>query len=194
MTRIISGTASSLTIKVPKSGTRPTSDRVREAMFSTLDSWDALEGMRVLDLFAGTGALGIESASRGALEVQFVEKHPPAAAILKINVDDALKMIRKNTNEVPLMKVHRGTATGFIDELEQRPIWDLVFIDPPYDFASNHLNELLKKVAHQLRERAVVMVERSSRDSAPAWPSELEEIKTKKYGETTLWWAERVSP
>ncbi|HUH53467.1 MAG TPA: 16S rRNA (guanine(966)-N(2))-methyltransferase RsmD [Microbacteriaceae bacterium] len=199
MTRIISGKARSLTLRVPKSGTRPTSDRVREAMFSTLESWDAIEDARVLDLFAGTGALGIEAASRGASEVLLLEKHAPAAEILKKNVQAALKMLSQNSREPDatsghptstLLKVLRASATTFFADKEETATWDLVFIDPPYEFKDASLASLLEDLVPHLRQNAVVMVERSSRNSAPVWPEGLQEIKQKRYGETTLWWAE----
>lgn len=85
MTRIIAGFAGSLTLKVPSSGTRPTSDRVREAIFSALTARGALDDARVLDLYAGSGALGLEAASRGASAVTLVEKSPAAAQICRIN-------------------------------------------------------------------------------------------------------------
>jgi 16S rRNA (guanine966-N2)-methyltransferase len=85
VTRIIAGFAGSLTLKVPSSGTRPTSDRVREAIFSALTARGALDDARVLDLYAGSGALGLEAASRGASAVTLVEKSPVAAQICRIN-------------------------------------------------------------------------------------------------------------
>ncbi|MEG3034955.1 MAG: RsmD family RNA methyltransferase, partial [Aurantimicrobium sp.] len=87
MTRIIAGFAGSRELKVPKSGTRPTSDRVREAIFSALEARDVIEGARVLDLFAGSGALALEALSRGALSVSMVEKNPQAGALLRTNAD-----------------------------------------------------------------------------------------------------------
>ena len=87
MTRIIAGFAGSRELKVPKSGTRPTSDRVREAIFSALEARDVIEGARVLDLFAGSGALALEALSRGAVSVTMVEKSPQAGALLRTNAD-----------------------------------------------------------------------------------------------------------
>src|SRR5690348_12518329 len=85
MTRIVSGFAGSLALQVPKSGTRPTSDRVREAAFSALDARGAVHGARVLDLYAGSGALGLEAASRGAAVVTLVERNPAAAQVCRRN-------------------------------------------------------------------------------------------------------------
>src|SRR5690242_15875968 len=85
MTRIIAGFAGSLTLHVPRSGTRPTSDRVREAIFSALEARDELAGAHVVDLYAGSGALGLEAASRGAAEVVLVERAKPAAEVCRRN-------------------------------------------------------------------------------------------------------------
>ena len=90
MTRIIAGFAGSLSLQVPRSGTRPTSDRVREAIFSALEARDAIDGAAVLDLYAGSGALGLEAASRGAAEAVLVERAKPAADVCRRNAD-ALK-------------------------------------------------------------------------------------------------------
>lgn len=158
-------------------------------MFSTLEAWDALEGARVLDLFAGSGALGLEAASRGATEVDFVEKHPPAATIVKTNVQTVLKSVARDAT--PQLRVHRATASSFLQEGGGG--WDLVFIDPPYDFNSESLTAILVDLAPLLRDRAIVMVERSSRVAPPEWPESLAELKTKRYGETTLYWAESLS-
>ena len=110
MTRIVSGFAGSLTLRVPKNGTRPTSDRVREAIFSALDARDAITGLRVLDLYAGSGALGLESLSRGASVVTLVEKHAAAAGV-----------IRKNTATVlgALPKASRGSGAPRADVVTQ---------------------------------------------------------------------------
>jgi 16S rRNA (guanine966-N2)-methyltransferase len=92
MTRIVAGFAGSLTLAVPKTGTRPTSDRVREAIFSALEARDALRFARVLDLYAGTGGLGLEAASRGARSVVLVEKSQSAALMCRKNTEAVLKM------------------------------------------------------------------------------------------------------
>lgn len=131
--RIIAGRAGGITIKSPPAGTRPTSDRVREALFSMLG--ELVSGARVLDLFAGSGALGLEALSRGALEVCFVERHAPACAVIEDNLRRAkLDGARVVQSEVaPALRRFAESGTRF----------DLVFADPPYakrpgdtDFAS----------------------------------------------------------
>lgn len=193
MTRIISGLAGSLTLKVPKSGTRPTSDRVREAIFSTLEAWDALENATVLDLFAGSGALGLEAASRGAKSVLMLEKHAPTVEVIKQNTQLFKKAAARHEKKVDL-KVVRGSANTFFTEQGSAVTWDLVFIDPPYDFRDESLNTLLSELEPLLNPEAVVMVERGSKSAAPVWPAGVEEIRHKRYGDTTVYWAEKTIP
>lgn len=192
MTRIIAGRAGSLRLDVPKSGTRPTSDRVREAIFSSLDSWGLTDNVHVLDLFAGSGALGLESASRGAASVTLVEKHAPAAQVVQRNVDRFERTL--GTDDTPRLRVQRLSATTFLAEHATNEIWDVVFVDPPYDFSDTQLLEVLTGIAPRLTPEGLIMVERSTRDGEPTWPESLRLYKTKKYGETTLWWAELNTP
>lgn len=187
VTRIISGAAGSLRLEVPKSGTRPTSDRVREAIFSTLTSWGFDEGHHVLDLYAGSGALGLEAASRGAAHVVLVEKHPPAAQIAARNA----KVVRAAfTRHPPNIEVVRSSVNAYLAEAGPTAPWQVVFLDPPYDLSESELTETLTALVPMLAADAVVMVERSSRSPEPSWPDELSRIRDKRYGETQLWWAE----
>lgn len=158
-------------------------------MFSTLDAWNMLDGTRVLDLFAGSGALGLEAASRGAREVVFVEKHAPAAQVAQANI----KRVTRHLDEerAPLMRVLRTTALTFLDAVPEAP-WDVVFVDPPYDIAASTLYEVVAKIASQLHEDGLIMVERGTRDGSPPLPESLRVLREKRYGETTLWWLERA--
>ncbi|RZU64735.1 16S rRNA (guanine966-N2)-methyltransferase [Microterricola gilva] len=189
MTRIVSGFAGSLTLRVPKNGTRPTSDRVREAIFSALDARDAIAGLRVLDLYAGSGALGLEAASRGARVVTLVEKNPQAAALCRANAAAVAKAAPRTG--APQITVSGQSVQGFLDGTSAG--FDLVFIDPPYELSAEELAENLRALAPRLHEEAVVMVERSSRSPEPEWPSGLELDRRKDYGDTTLWWAHTVA-
>lgn len=199
MTRIIAGFAGSLTLKVPSSGTRPTSDRVREAIFSALTARGALEDARVLDLYAGSGALGLEAASRGASTVTLVEKSPAAAQICKINA--ALVAGR-----APIRSALSGTAgaasvitkpvQNFLASKREQTTreqtthdqWDLVFIDPPYELAETELNAVLTLLVPRLAADAVIVLERSSRTPVPVWPTGLVLGKVSRYGETVIYW------
>ena len=190
MTRIIAGRARGTRLDVPKSGTRPTSDRVREALFSTLESWNMVQGALVCDLFAGSGALGCEAVSRGAVRADFVERHAPSAQITAKNTK-AVSRAWGEAEPLPRMNVHRQSARGFLEAQPDAPLWDVVFVDPPYDFGEADLSDILDQLSRRLRPDGVIMVERSSRSPEPAWPSGLEQFREKRYGETVLWWAER---
>lgn len=185
MTRIVSGFAGSLTLRVPKNGTRPTSDRVREAIFSALDARDAITGLRVLDLYAGSGALGLEAASRGARVVTLVEKNQQAATLCRANASAVTKAAPRTG--APQITVSGQSVQGFLDSTSAG--FDLVFIDPPYELSAEELAENLHALAPLLHEEAIVMIERSSRSPEPEWPSGLELDRRKDYGDTTLWWA-----
>jgi 16S rRNA (guanine966-N2)-methyltransferase len=183
MTRIIAGFAGSIPLRVPKTGTRPTSDRVREAIFSALEARDAVAGARVLDLYAGSGALGLEAASRGAASVTLVEKSPPATEACRRNARALLTAAPKGTLAIEVTGAPvQAFLTGSAAE------WDLVFLDPPYELGAAELAHNLEQLASRLSDDAVVVIERSSRDPEPAWPEGLELERRKDYGDTTLWW------
>ncbi len=185
MTRIVSGFAGSLTLRVPKQGTRPTSDRVREAIFSALDARDALVGLRVLDLYAGSGALGLEAASRGARVITLVEKNPQAAALCRANATAVTRAAPGRS--APQITVSGQSVQSFLDGTDAG--FDLVFIDPPYELGEAELAQNMLALAPRLHELAIVMVERSSRSPEPLWPAGIELDRRKDYGDTTLWWA-----
>ena len=177
MTRIIAGRFGGRLLKTPKGdGTRPTSDRVREALFSSLESeLGGFDGLVVLDLFAGSGALGLEALSRGARRGIFVEKDACAAAVIKANVKDLGVDA----------KVVTSTVGGFLDRPIDEPA-DLVFVDPPYALATPQVTSLVERAA-QASPGALFIVERSTRDPF-AWPEAVADLRSKKYGETTLWY------
>lgn len=183
--------AGSLRLEVPKAGTRPTSDRVREAIFSTLSSWQLVEGMRVLDLYAGSGALGLEAASRGAQSVTLVEKHPQAAQVATKNSKTVLSGFA--VGKEPSIEVVRASVQSYLESASRASQIDVALLDPPYDLAEDELAKNLESLVPILAEDAVVLVERSSRTPAPRWPRALAPLKERRYGETVLWWAE-LSP
>lgn len=176
----MAGSAGGRALKVPPKGTRPTSERVREAIFSRLDHYDVIEDTLVLDLFAGSGALGLEAASRGAREVVLVEANKAAANICQANVD-ALRL--------PGVRVVTEKAENFVARPTART-WDLVFLDPPYDFGEQALSDLLAGLVAHVDERAVIVVERSSRSPKPACPAAWRLITEKNYGETVVYYFE----
>ena len=186
MTRIIAGVAGGRSVRTPPgSGTRPTSDRVREAVFSALDARDAVHGSRVLDLYAGSGALGLEAASRGAASVVLVESDRRAADVIAGNARDL---------GLPEVRVVRTTVAAHLaPEPSAEGAADLVFVDPPYDLDEPDLRLVHDRLAAGwLAPRGLLVVERSTRSPEPPWPDGIEPaITPKKYGETTIWYATR---
>lgn len=179
MTRIIAGDLGGRRISVPPRGTRPTTDRVREALFSRLDHQDVLRDARVLDVFAGSGALGLEALSRGARAATFVEAAGSAARVLQGNVRELAVSAR--------VRVVKEKALPFLTRsLEE---WDLVLLDPPYDIPAAHLAAVLGALAPRLADDAVVVLEWSTRAPALEWPAGLAVERERDYGETRLHWA-----
>lgn len=187
VTRIISGRAGSITLEVPDAGTRPTSDRVRESLFGSLESADALRGAVVLDLYAGSGALALEAVSRGAASADLVEKSPRAAAIVERN---AAKVAKSVGREVAI-RVHRSAVSAFLGG--PRGPYDVVFMDPPYDVLESELTEALALLLPSLTPDATVIVERGRRSPRPTLPVGLELVREKKYGDTVLWWIDSAT-
>lgn len=190
MTRIVAGFAGSLPLAVPKTGTRPTSDRVREAIFSALDARDIIRGARVLDLYAGSGGLGLEAASRGARIVTLVENNFGAAQLCRKNTEAVLRAAPNR--DAPKIKVSSQAVQSFLAATGEG--FDLVFIDPPYDLAETELGHNLAALAPLLDLDALVIVERSSRSPEPVWGAGLAFDRRKDYGDTTVWYAAPVLP
>jgi len=190
VTRIIAGRAGSLRLEVPKAGTRPTSDRVREAIFSTLGSWGLVDGARVLDLYAGSGALGLEAVSRGAHDVVLVEKHPGAAQVAARNVKTVLQAFAGE--DQPRVEARRSSVLSFLEGAREQAghRFDVIMLDPPYDVSEADLAEVLAVAAPLLDTDGVLLVERSTRSTEPTWPDSLSLLRHNRYGETALWWAE----
>ncbi|WP_217613795.1 16S rRNA (guanine(966)-N(2))-methyltransferase RsmD [Cellulomonas sp. GbtcB1] len=176
MTRIVAGSVGGRTLAVPPSGTRPTSERVREALFSRLEHLDAVEDARVLDGYAGSGALGLEAASRGAAHVVLVEWGKAAAEVCRKNV--AALGLRDRVDVV------RERVEAYV----ARPAepWDLVLLDPPYDVPDATLAEVLAALVPALTVESVVVVERSTRSGPPPWPTAMHGFDTRTYGDTAV--------
>ncbi|MEC5191004.1 MULTISPECIES: 16S rRNA (guanine(966)-N(2))-methyltransferase RsmD [unclassified Arthrobacter] len=186
MSRIIAGAAGGTAlVSVPGSLTRPTTDRVKEALFSRLDAFEVIADARVLDLYAGTGSLGVESASRGAQAVDLVEFDGKASEVCQRNADLVNTVAGRK-----VVTVHRSKVESFLERTREDARWDLVFLDPPYPLDEPALAAVLAKLLPHLAEGAVVVVERSSRTPEPSWPAGMERFAERKYGETRLWFAE----
>ena len=157
MTRIIGGVLGSLRLKGPAKATRPTSDRVKESIFSILESRGAIQDARVLDLFAGTGALGLEAASRGARAVTLVEKDESALKVCANNLRLVMEGFSKSGTSCDVELV-RSDAENF---LKKNELMDLVFVDPPYELAEAQVLAALERIC--VSEDGVVVVERSAK-------------------------------
>lgn len=195
MTRIIGGLAGGRRLRTPEGdATRPTSDRVREALFSAVDAgWGDLEGARVADLFAGSGAVGLEAASRGASEVWLVESDRRTARLIEHNVRELDLPATVTVSAVPVLG---ALAAGSSDTSRRRSAqgpFDLVFLDPPYPLSEDALAAVLGALDDDrwLAEDAWVVVERSSRSPEPRWPAGMVLLRSRRYGETVLWYVRR---
>lgn len=191
MTRVVAGVARGRRLAVPTgTGTRPTSDRAREALFSTLTSMvGAWAGRRVLDLYAGSGAVGLEALSRGADHCLLVESDPRALRTLRANIE---------TVGLPGAEAHGGRVERLVSGGPPggSPAYDVVFLDPPYDLGADTLGEVLTLLVEQgwLAARAVVALERASRDAPWKWPVGLVAQRSRRYGEATLWYGRAAGP
>jgi 16S rRNA (guanine966-N2)-methyltransferase len=184
VTRIIGGAAGGRRVAVPPgTGTRPTADRVREALFSSLESeFGSFHGLAVLDLYAGSGAIGLEALSRGAARVVLVESDRRAAEVITANVR-AIGLPGAKVLTRPVEKVAAGESLG---------PFDLVYTDPPYKLETAELQDVLTELAANgwLAEDAVVVVERGKREPWE-WPDGFAALRDRKYGEARLWYGHR---
>jgi 16S rRNA (guanine966-N2)-methyltransferase len=182
MTRIIGGQAGGRRINVPRGvNTRPTSDRVREALFSAIESWcGSLSGLRFLDLYAGSGAVGLEAWSRGAGVVTLVEQDRRTAG-----------MIGTNARNLGFSRVDivTGSVSGTLVRPPSAP-YDVAFLDPPYAHTDSEVAaDLAALESHGwLVPGALVVVERATRSAEPVWPEGFGDVRVKRYGETVLWY------
>jgi 16S rRNA (guanine(966)-N(2))-methyltransferase RsmD len=180
VTRVIAGTLGGRRLATPPGrDTRPTSDRVREALFNSLAG--AVTDARFADLYAGSGAVGIEALSRGAAHALFVESAPKAARVLRENLATLGVAASAEVVTAPVAKAVAGTPT--------QP-YDVVFADPPYELPDAELAEVLSALVSGgwIAEDGVVVLERSTRTGSPTWASGLTESRSRRYGETTLWY------
>ena len=194
MSRIISGAAGGVRLaSVPGDNTRPTTDRVKESLFSKLESYDIIRGARVLDAFGGSGALGCEALSRGAASVTLLDTYPKAVAVIRKNVAAVEKAMGRtgagsSSAAGSVARVQQSQALTYVKSASGP--WDLEFVDPPYAMPNEQVSELLEALTPKLAEGAVVVVERSSRDPEPVWGEGLYCFSTRQHGETVLYYVE----
>lgn len=189
MTRIIGGYAGSLRLASPAKSTRPTSDRIRESIFSRLEARDKLVGAVVLDLYAGTGALALEALSRGAVAALMVERDGKAAAVCIQNSGLIQKALAKQDVEVETKVVNKSVASYLATSTHE---FDLVFIDPPYEVTNEEIEDNLKALLPRLTSEATVIVERSSRSESFAVVEGYALDESKNYGDTEVFWLNQV--
>ncbi|WP_137993130.1 16S rRNA (guanine(966)-N(2))-methyltransferase RsmD [Streptomyces vilmorinianum] len=188
MTRVIAGTAGGRRLAVPPgNGTRPTSDRAREGLFSTWESLlGTLDGVRVADLYAGSGAVGLEALSRGASHALLVEADARAARTVRENV---------RALGLPGAELRTGKAEQIVTGPAPSAPYDLVFLDPPYAVSDDDLREILLTLRSGgwIGEDALVTVERSTRGGEFGWPAGFEPLRARRYGEGTFWYGRAAS-
>ncbi|MGB6581948.1 MAG: RsmD family RNA methyltransferase [Streptosporangiaceae bacterium] len=201
MARVIAGEAGGRRLAVPDGrDTRPTSDRAREGLFATISSMvGPLAGARVLDLYAGSGAVGLEALSRGAEHVLLVEHGARAARVIRQNIE----AIGLPGAEVIADRVERvlargptpaggqdGTTPAGGQDGTARAWYDVVFADPPYALADAGVSRVLILLAEQgwLAPGALVIVERATRSGPLSWPDGFVPDRARRYGEATFWY------
>ena len=187
MTRIIAGEAKGRRLTVPKRGTRPTSDRVRESLFSAVSA-HLLKGginwteLSVLDLYAGTGALGLEALSRGAHRVVLIEKARAAGEVIEANI---------NAVALSGAQLLIGDVSAVLERLGAPP-FGLVFVDPPYEVGSPEITAVLMllQANRLLTNEALVIVERPTSDGQTPLPDSWQVLQVRRHGDTTLWYGQ----
>lgn len=184
MTRIIAGVAGGRRLLTPEGdATRPTTDRAREALFSSLESQlGGWADVRMLDVFAGSGAVGLEALSRGADHATFIEQDRRTADLIRRNL---------RTLDLGEATVVATSAARGVTRLEGR--FDVVFLDPPYSYSDGDLATVLDALVadDRLVDDAIVVVERSAKSPEPPWPAGITDERRKKYGATALWYGHR---
>jgi 16S rRNA (guanine966-N2)-methyltransferase len=208
--RVIAGEAGGRRLAVPDGrDTRPTSDRAREGLFATISSMvGPLAGARVLDLYAGSGAVGLEALSRGAEHVLLVEHGARAARVIRQNIEaiglPGAAVIADRVERVlargptpaggqdgtALAGGQDGTAPAGGQDGTARAWYDVVFADPPYALADAGVSRVLILLAEQgwLAPGALVIVERATRSGPLSWPDGFVPDRARRYGEATFWY------
>ena len=183
--RIIAGRAKGRNVDAVASATRPTSDRAREALFSTLASeFGDFDGLHVLDLYAGTGAIALEALSRGASVVHAVEKDEPAAQAIERNYENI-----KSAQCPGMFHLYTMGVNRFLQDKAQLQ-YHFVYVDPPYDLDDLDVIETLIQLVTGgfLHPQALIAVERNSRVREISWPDGLEQVREKNYGQATIFY------
>ena len=174
----MAGSAGGQRLQVPAKGTRPTSERVREALFSRLDHLGLTDGTRVLDLFAGSGALGLEAVSRGAAQAVLVESARGAIAACRANA--------VSTRLADRVQIRTAGVQRYLAGPPPAEPFDLVLCDPPYDLDAPGDVLAALTVPGWLAPQALVVLERDRRSADPVWPADWLPDEPRRYGETVI--------
>ena len=183
--RIIAGVAKGRNLGTVAQATRPTSDRAREGLFSSLSSeFGTFEGLRVLDLFAGSGAIGLESLSRGATLVHVVEKDEQAIKTIEANYE-----LVKKSNPAGKFQIFGMSVERFLND-QPREKYHLVYIDPPYEFSNQGVEDILSKLHDDnfLSSDAFIAVERNTRLDQFIWPDAFTPARERNYGQASIYY------
>jgi len=197
--RVIAGEAGGRRLAVPDGrATRPTSDRAREGLFATVASIvGPLTGTRVLDLYAGSGAVGLEALSRGAEHVLLVESGARATAVIRQNIEaiglPGATLMADRVERVLARGPEQTPAPGGAQDVRERPgsgRYDVAFADPPYAMADAEISRVLSLLTDEgwLAPEALVIVERATRSGPVRWPDGFVPDRARKYGEATFWY------
>jgi len=181
--RIIAGSGKGRKLFSPPSITRPTSDRAREGLFSSLIStFGTLDGLHFLDLFAGSGAVGVEALSRGAGLVESIESNSESAQVCEKNFGLLL-----NQPNLGKFKVHETSTFEYINHLANKQ-FEIIFLDPPYEVANLEIEKILRKIlsGNLLGKFGVIAIERDAKAAAFTWPDGLQEVKVRSYGQGAI--------
>lgn len=185
--RIIAGAAKGRNLFSPIGATRPTSDRAREALFSSLESeFGSLEGLAFLDLYCGSGAVSAEALSRGAAIVHAVDKDEKATTIARKNHELVEAIVTDGKSSIFTM------SSGKYLESMKGQKFDIVFLDPPYDTPRNEVEKTLRAIVENglLKNSSVIALERDSRNLQIEWPPGVNQVKERRYGAATILYAE----
>ena len=184
--RIIAGVARGRTLGTVAGATRPTSDRAREGLFSSLTSeFGSFEGLHILDLFGGSGAIALESLSRGATLVHVVEKDDEAQRTIETNYE-----LVKKSSPSGKMQLFGMSAERFLKDLPKTK-YHLVYIDPPYEFSNQAVEDVLSALhdGEFLSSDAFIAVERTARGAQFIWPDAFAPARERNYGQATIYYA-----
>ena len=181
--RIIAGISKGKNLYSPPDTTRPTSDRAREGLFSTLESeFGSIQNLTFLDLYSGSGAVGVEALSRGAVKVLSVEKHSATANIAEKNFE--LVKGAPGSYEVLVQDVKK-----YLNNTSEIK-FDIIYIDPPYDLPNSEVEKLLRKIISNdyLNGNGIIAVERETKSKEFIWPSPLVGTKVRAYGQGSIYY------